>query len=133
LIAYFDTSAIVPLLIDEAGTERARAQWLAADRLVTIRLALVEARAALAQAVRSGRITRAEHRRFVSDLPGLLEQVEFVDVDDSLVRTAADIAEARSLRAYDAVHLAATVGVGGSDLVVVAGDGALLAAATDKA
>jgi predicted nucleic acid-binding protein len=132
LIAYFDTSAIVPLLIDEAGTERARAQWLGADRLVTIRLALVEARAAVAQAVRSGRITRAEHRRFVSDLPGLLEQVEFVDVDDALVRTAADIAEARSLRAYDAVHLAAAVGVGGSDLVVVAGDGALLVAATDE-
>lgn len=132
MIAYFDTSAIVPLLIDETGTERARAQWLAADRLVTIRLALVEARAALAQAVRSRRITRAEHRRFVSDLPGLFEQVDFVDVDQSLVRTAADIAEARSLRAYDAVHLAAAVGVGGPDLVVVAGDGALLAAATNE-
>jgi predicted nucleic acid-binding protein len=132
LIAYFDTSAVVPLLIDEAGTDRAQAQWLTGDRLVTIRLALVEARAALAQAVRSGRITRAEHRRFVSALPELLEQVEFVEVDDSLVRTAADIAETRSLRAYDAVHLAAAVGVGGPHLVVVAGDGALLAAATDE-
>jgi predicted nucleic acid-binding protein len=129
VIAYFDTSAIVPLLFDELGTERCRELWLAADRLVTTRLARVEARAALAQAERSGRISRAHLRSSSRDLGVLLDQVEFVEVDDGLTRTAGDLAEAQALRAYDAVHLAAADEAGDSDLVVVAGDQALLAAA----
>ena len=132
MIAYLDTSAIVPLLVDEVGTERARAHWLAADRLVTIRLAHVEARAALAQAMRSGRITAAQHRSSVSKLPPLFDQVEFVEVDEALVRIAGDVAEARALHAYDAVHLAAALRAHDPDLVFVAGDAALLAAAAEE-
>jgi len=132
LIAYFDTSAIVPLLIDEAGTERARGQWLAADRLVTVRLSHVEARAAIAQALRTGRITPAQHRAAVAELPRLLEQVELVDIDDELVHHAGELAEARSLRAYDAVHLAAALSARDPELVVVAGDAALLTAAATE-
>jgi predicted nucleic acid-binding protein len=129
VIAYFDTSAIVPLLIDELGTERCQELWLTADRLVTTRLARVEARAALAQAERSGRISRAHLRSSSRDLGALLDQVEFVEVDDVLTRTAGDLAEAQALRAYDAVHLAAADEARDPDLVVVAGDQALLAAA----
>lgn len=132
MIAYFDTSAIVPLLIDEAGTERARGQWLAADRLVTVRLSHVEARAALAQAVRTGRITPAQHRTAVAELPRLFEQVELVDIDDELAQRAGDVAEARSLRADDAVHLAAALSVRDPELVVVSGDAALLTAAATE-
>jgi hypothetical protein len=40
------------------------------------------------------------------------------------------LAEARQLRGYDAVHLAAADRVHDPDVVVVAGDGALLDAAT---
>lgn len=56
-------------------------------------------------------------------------QLEFVDVDDELVRLAGDLAESHVLRAYDAVHLAAALSVAGQDLAVVAGDRALLIAA----
>ena len=129
MIAYFDSSAIVPLLVDEIGTERARDQWLAADRLVTVRLSHVEARAALVQAERSGRVAPAQRRHLGAELDGLLEQVGFVDVDESLVRSAGDLAETHALRAYDAVHLAAAVTVGSDDLVLVAGDRALIEAA----
>lgn len=129
MIAYFDTSAIVPLLIDEPGTSRSREVWVAAERLVSVRLARVEASAALAQAMRSGRISRPQHRSSAAALDPLLDQLELVDVDDDLVRRAADVAESRSLRAYDAVHLAAALTVASEDLVFVAGDRPLLGAA----
>ena len=45
------------------------------------------------------------------------------------VRQATELAEAQALRAYDAVHLAAALQVIEPDLVLVAGDRALLTAA----
>jgi len=132
LIAYFDTSAIVPLLIQEAGTDRAQAQWVAADRVVTVRLAEVEARAALAQAQRTARLTAAQCEASASALLQLLEQAAFVDIDEELVSHAGQLAQTRALRAYDAVHLAAAISVQDDDLVVVAGDTALLAAAAGE-
>lgn len=130
MIAYFDTSAIVPLLIDETATARCQEHWNAADRLVTVRLARVEAHAALAQAERTGRISPRQLRSAVAGLDGLLGQLDHVEIDDGLVRAAADVAEAARLRAYDAVHLAAAVRVADPDLVLVAGDRAMLATAT---
>ena len=129
MIAYFDTSAIVPLLIVEAGSEAAGEIWDRADRLVTVRLAHVEARAALSQAARIGRISAAQLRFSARELDGLFTQLDLVDIDDGLVRHAGDLAEAQRLRAYDAVHLAAAHRVDDADLVVVAGDRALLGAA----
>lgn len=129
MIAYFDTSAIVPLLVEEPGTEHARDQWLAADRIVTVRLTPVEARAALAQAERTGRVAPTQRRHLGATLDGLLEQVNYVDIDQALVDLAGGLAEEHALRAYDAVHLAAALAVASDDLVVVAGDRALTSAA----
>lgn len=129
MIAYFDTSAIVPLLIDEVGSSEAGQVWDQASRLVSVRLARVEARAALAQAARSSRISTSHLRSSTRELEGLFVQLELVDVDDALVRRAGDLAESQALRAYDAVHLAAALQVVAEDLVLVAGDRALLAAA----
>ncbi len=130
MIAYFDTSSIVPLLVDEPATDRCQEHWDAADRVVTVRLARVEAHAALAQAERSSRISSPQLRSAVTGLDDLLGQVDHVEVDDELVRAAAALAEAAGLRASDAVHLAAALHVADRELVVVAGDRALLAAAT---
>ncbi len=129
MIAYFDTSAIVPLLVEEDGTIAARDIWLGADRVVSVRLALVEARAALAQANRNTRISAEQLRTLTHELEGLFVQLDLVDVEDVLVRQAAELAEVQALRAYDAVHLAAALQVLDPDLVLVAGDRALLSAA----
>ena len=128
--AYFDTPALVSLLIDEPGTAAAGAAWDDADRVVSVRLAHVEARAALAQAARLGRISPAQHRGSVAELERLLEQVEVVGIDDELVRAAGELAERHALRAYDAVHLGAALTVNDQRFVFVAGDRALLSAAT---
>jgi uncharacterized protein len=58
--------------------------------------------------------------------------MDLVEVDDPLARHAGRLAEAHRLRGYDAVHLAAADRVRDPDLVVVAGDEALLTAATAR-
>ena len=131
MIAYFDTSALIPLLVAEPGSAAAGELWDQALRVVSVRLTRVEARAALGQAVRGGRLTRATARRLVDELDGLLAQLDLVEIDEIFVRTAADLADAHGLRAYDAVHLAGALAVGADDVVLVAGDHTLLGAAHD--
>ena len=117
------------MLIEGSGTDAAGTIWDQAERVVSTRLARVEARAALAQAARIGRISPRQLESSKHELDGLLIQPDLVDVDDNLVRRAGDLAESRALRAYDAVPLAAAQRVIDDDLVMVAGDRALLTAA----
>ena len=129
MIAYFDTSAVVPLLVSEPGSARASRLWDGADRVVSARLVYPEGRAALAQAQRLGRLTARQLRTAVRELDARYGELDLVEVDDHLARRAGELAEAHGLRGYDSVHLAAADRVRDSDLVVVAGDGVLLAAA----
>jgi predicted nucleic acid-binding protein len=129
VIAYFDTSAVVPLLIAEPGSTRAASLWDGADRVVSVRLLYPEARAALAQAERLGRLTAGQLRDAVTELDSLFEEIDLIEVDDGLARRAGELAEVRQLRGYDAVHLAAAARVRDPNVVVIAGDSALLDAA----
>jgi hypothetical protein len=130
VIAYFDTSALLPLLVVEAGSPRAARLWNGADRVVSARLVYPEGRAALAQAYRLGRLTARQLRAAVTEFDSRYEQFDLVEVDDPLARHAGQLAEAHGLRGYDPVHLAAAHRVRDPDLVLVAGDQALLTAAT---
>ena len=130
MIAYFDTSAMVQLLVAEAGSVRAVSLWDDADRVVSVCLAYPEGRAALAQAKRMGRLTSRQLRVAVKDLDMRFEQLDVIEVDELLAHRAGELAEVYRLRGYDAVHLAAVDRVRDPDLIVVAGDGALLEAAT---
>lgn len=132
MIAYFDTSAVVPLLVVEPGSTRAASLWDAADRVVSVRLVYPEGRAALAQAHRLGRLTARQLRTAVADFDSRFEELDVVEVDDGLARRAGHLAGAHRLRGCDAVHLAAADRVRDPNLVVVAGDGALLDAATSE-
>ncbi len=112
MITYVDTSTLIKLLIDEIGTPEAAAIWDEPDMLVTVRIAHVEARAALAAARRQRRITAAAFRSAVAGLELLWSQMSVVEVDDDLMRLAGDLATTHSLRGFDAVHLAAAHLVG---------------------
>ena len=131
MIAYFDTSSIIPLLIEEPGSETAGRLWDEADRLVSIRLIYAEAHAALAQASRGRRLDQRHLRRAVADLLNLYGQLDLVEVTDGLVRRAGSIAELHALRGYDALHLAAAEAVNDNELVLVSGDASLCQAAHD--
>lgn len=112
MIAYFDTSMLVKLLVDdEAYRGEAERIWLEADHLVCAEVGYVETRAALAAARRGGRLDDADMRIAKDQFEALWEQINVVAVDTALVRTAGDIAELDGLRGYDAVHLAAAVAV----------------------
>lgn len=133
MIAYLDTSAMVPLIISEPTSGDARVLWDAATRVVSVRLLYPEARAALAQAHRGGRITRRQLRRAVEALDERVAEIDVIEIDAHLAREAGDLAEVHGLRGYDAVHLAGAQRVTGHDddeVVVVAGDRALLTAAS---
>ena len=129
MIAYFDTSAVLPLIIEEPASEPAGRLWDDASRVVSVRLLYPEARAALAQARRTGRLTSRQLRSAVAELEALDQQLDHVEVTAVLATRAGELAETHALRGYDAVHLAAAEAIADADVVMVAGDRALSAAA----
>jgi predicted nucleic acid-binding protein len=129
LIVYFDTSAVVPLVVDEPTSEAAGGFWSKADRIVSSMLLYAEARAALAQAGRLGRLDQEQLRRSVDGLERVVSDMDLVEVTDPLVRRAGALAEDLGLRGFDAVHLASAELVADDELVLVAGDKRLVAAA----
>jgi len=129
VIAYFDTSALIPLLITEAGSVFARQLWNSADRVTSVRLMYPEARAALAQAHRLQRLSARQLRTAVRGLDDVYDQLDMVEVDAALARRGGELAETHALRGYDAVHLAAADRLDDPELVMVAGDHSLLSAA----
>jgi hypothetical protein len=62
MIGYFDTSAFVPLLVAEPGSAFCRQLWDSSGTVVTSRLLYIETAAALAQALRLGRILQRDPR-----------------------------------------------------------------------
>jgi uncharacterized protein len=129
MIAYFDTSALVPLLIEEPTSDRCARLWNEATRAVSVRLLYPEARAALARAERMRRLTRPQLAAAVSELDALLVEIDIVELSAMTARTAGELAQQYGLRGYDAVHLAAALAVADDDVVFVTGDAELAAAA----
>ena len=129
MIAYFDTSAIIPLLIDEPLSDLAQRVWRRASWVATARVSYVEARAGLARACRMGRISPDDLREAVEGLETVHSQIHHVEITADLVARTGNLAEEVALRAYDAVQLAAAVSLDIHDLVVITGDRQLAAAA----
>lgn len=106
---YFETSAFFKLVVDEDGSADAVEVWEAAHRVIASRLMYPEARAALAAAVRAGRVTTAESRLVRSRLESRWDQVEVIEIDDEIARASGDLAETHALRGFDSVHLASAI------------------------
>lgn len=130
MIVYFDTSAFIPLIIDEPNSDSCDRLWNEATRIVSVRLLYVETRAALARAHRLGRLSQRALASAVALLDDLSAQVDHVEVTERLVRMAGALAEEQQLRGYDAVHLAAAQAVADQDTIFASGDQQLIAAAT---
>jgi uncharacterized protein len=127
--AHFDTSALVKLFLTGDGSEQAMTLFAAAEVAVASALAFVEVRAALAAAVRAGRMEAAAFETAKADLQILRETFAVID-PGAVLDAAADAAERHGLRAYDAVHLASALAVAADDLVFVCWDADLSAAAS---
>lgn len=129
MIGYFDTSALVPLIIDEPSTRFCTRLWDESSRIVSARLLYPEARAALARAQRMGRVTQSRLIATVTALDSMVTQVDHVELTAELASTAGRLAQDHELRGYDAVHLAAALAVADDDLVLVTDDAELATAA----
>ena len=123
MIGYLDTSAFVPLLVAEPGSEFCRGFWTESDAVVTSRLLYVEAAAALAQAERLGRLTAGEHRGARRLLDGRWDEFDVVEVDEVVAGRTAELARTLALRGHDAVHCASADQADDADLVVASGGG----------
>ncbi|CAN5829338.1 type II toxin-antitoxin system VapC family toxin [soil metagenome] len=122
MIAYFDTSALIPLLVAEPSSSPCSRLWNDATRVMSSRLIYPEARAALAQAERMRRLTVAELGKAVEDLKSIAMEIDYLEVTADLAASAGDLAQAHGLRGYDAVHLASAALVNDAELVLATGD-----------
>ena len=129
MIAYFDTAAVVRLLVeDEAGSEVCLRVFLQAESVTTVRLTFAEVCAALARAARLGRLTTEAHDSALAEFESVWDQMDVMEVDDDPVRQAGRLARTHGLRGYDAVHCAAGLRARGATTVGLAGDRELLTA-----
>ena len=128
MIAYLDTSALVPLLVTEASSPRCRRVWNDADAVLCSAIGHVEAAAALARTERSGRLPRSARDAAVRLLDDIWSDVTVVPADEPRLSAASAAALRHGLRGYDAVHCAAALAVAGDDQVAVSGDHELLTA-----
>lgn len=130
MITYVDTSVLLKLLVSDAdGGEAAQSIWVAAGYVVCAEIGLVEARAALAAARRTGRLDPAAFEVAKAELNALWAQVDRVPVGTAIIEAAAELAETDALRGYDAVHLAAAIA---AEAAVVASADAKLSAAAER-
>jgi len=128
-LVYFDSSAFVKLLVQEAGSDVADQLWDGCDAAVSSRLAYPEVRAALAAATRN-------HLLDVHDL-GQAERAweeywaatRHVELTPAVARSAGERAGLHNLSGADAVHLASALAIDESDLIVAVWDRRLHAGA----
>ncbi len=128
MILYFDSSAIVPLTIAEPSSGRCGELWDGATIKASSRLAYAEVAAALASAARGSRISEETHQLAMGVLEELWIDMTVVEVDDSLVRGAADIARDAGLTGYDAMHAVSAMRLSSDEVIGVSRNRELLAA-----
>jgi predicted nucleic acid-binding protein len=116
--AYFDTSALLKLVIEEEGSDLAGALWDQADAVAANRLAYPEARAALAAARRSRRLTSLGLAQAKAGLEDLIDQLRVIEVSEPIARAVGELAERVAFRGNDAVHLASALAAAGDGLLV---------------
>lgn len=128
MIACFDTSAIVPLLVEEPGSARCELAWREASIRQISAATVAETAAALAQAERMGRIDERELALALRGADELWRRCAIAPVSLDLAREAGRLALRHRMRGFDAVQCATGLLLADVGGVGVAGDRALLAA-----
>jgi predicted nucleic acid-binding protein len=131
LTAFFDTSALLSVVLGETTAPQVRQVLADHEIVVASAIAAVEARAGLARARRGRRLTARREREAWTRFERMWLTSAILDVDRPLLSLAIDLAAAHGLRGYDAVQLAS--GLRAADVTGVPGfaclDGDLNAAA----
>lgn len=128
-VCYFDTSALAKLCLTEPGSELAAALWEGADLVATSRLADSEVRALLASGRRAGLLDAGTERAALAQWDRLWPALHVVELHEPVTAGAATLVGYHALRAGDALHLASALQLRSDELVVVAWDEHISAAA----
>lgn len=121
-LVYFDSSALVKMVVDEPGSDVAVELWDGCDSPLSSRLAYPEVRAALAAAARNHDVDATELASAQRAWEQFWAAVRPVELTSEVERLAGELAPRHALRGADAVHLASALAVGVTDLVVAAWD-----------
>jgi uncharacterized protein len=113
-VYFFDSSALLKLYLAETGTA-----WLggiadpdAGNLIFIATIAGVEVVSAIARRQRAGAIGADQAAKAIADFrQDFVHEYFIIELDDKVVSEAMSLAERRSLRAYDAVQLAAVLEV----------------------
>jgi uncharacterized protein len=129
-VVYFDSSALVKLLVEEIGSDLAAELWDGCDAAVASRLAYPEVRAALAAAGRNHDLgshgLAAAEQAWEEYWPATRP----VELTRAVERQAGQLAAQYALRGTDAVHLASALALADPGLILAAWDRRLRAGAS---
>lgn len=128
-LAFWDSSALVKLLVEEPGTDTAVTLWDTSTALVASRLVVPEVSAALATAERARRIDAARARVVRTEWRRYASALDLLDVTEGIAERGADLAAAHALSGADAVQLATALGLRDVEIVVASWDRRLATAA----
>jgi hypothetical protein len=128
-LVYFDSSAFVKLLAEEAGSHLAAQLWDGCDAAVASRLAYPEVRAALAAAARSHDLDEADLDEAERAWDSYWAATRPVELTAAVEQHADQLALTYALRGADAVHLASALAIGDPGLILAAWDRRLHAGA----
>ena len=121
-IVYFDSSALVKLVVDEYGSDLAAELWDGCDAAVSSRLAYPEVRGGLAAAGRNHDLDRRGLAAALRTWEQLWAATRPVELTADVERHAGELTSRHALRGADAVHLASALAVGSTDLLVAVWD-----------
>jgi predicted nucleic acid-binding protein len=114
-VRFWDASAVLPLLVDEARTEELRALAGADGAIVVWWLTRTECVSALARRTRDGELSLADERSVRTVLHALERSWSEVQPSERLRGAAERLLAVHDLRAADALQLAAAVEWCGGD------------------
>ena len=104
---FWDSSALVPLLVEEASTPPLTALYLREEAILTWWATEVECASAIARLEREGRLSAQDTALAFQRLELLARSWHRVEPGETLLRTAKRLLRVHDLRAADSMQLAA--------------------------
>lgn len=128
-VIYFDSSALVKLVLDEPGSDIAAQLWNGCDAALSSRLAYPEVCAALTAARRNHDLTEPEAIEAATEWEMFWESIRPVELSADVERAAGQLAPLHNLGGAHAVHLASALAIDPAGLTVAVWDRRLHAGA----
>ena len=128
-LVYFDSSALVKLVVNENGSDLVAQLWDGCDGALSSRLAYPEVRAALAAAARNHDLDPDDLLSAEQAWEEFWAATRPVELTPAVERQAGELAREHALRGADSVHLASALAIGDPDLVIAVWDRRLHAGA----